>query len=118
MECNPGFMESGKEIICMKLKVSIIYEVKCCMDNFDQARIDLACKNPQKCFLHVLILHTSPLRDKQDPLAEVAEILTRGHSTILVVNFGLPSNMVFENANWWRRLGVKHKKILQCGEPA
>ena len=95
VECNPGFMESGKGIICMGLKVSIIYEVKCCIDNFDQARIGLACENAQKHFLHVLILHASPLRDKQDPLVELAEILTRGHSMMSVV---CPlHNMVFEN---------------------
>ena len=106
VECNPGFMESGKGIICMGLKVSIIYEVKCCIDNFDQARIGLACENAQKHFLHVLILYASPLRDKQDPLVELAEILTRGHSMMSVVNFGLLifqglhcplHNMVFEN---------------------
>ena len=72
----------------------------------NQVRIGLACKNAQKYFLHVLILCAGPLRDKQDPLGEVMEVLTRGHSTISVVNFGLSifqglrcplHDMVFEN---------------------
>ena len=73
VECKPGFMELGKGIICVGLKVCIIYEVECCTHkfNFDQARIGLACKNAQKYFLHVLILCAGPLRDKRDPLGEV-----------------------------------------------